>query len=803
MKGRRILLLSIAALLLSGCAIDDGTVETSLGSYSFSVDDNPGSYSYPDPSSNPTPSTSSGTSRPTPSSSKPSSSNSIPTWSSDSSQSQEPVVPVTPANVRYASPDMPESMVIEDLKIVEDDSYYSSLAIYLAEREMASLGLNVFRAFAIIPDETGESEEPTHVLPGIAFSDGSLYSIDEEGNSYYSCGFMQLVEGEAEYVLTPEIAATGIAVVPQDGSDTRFIIESNAFVDGFSGLSNGHYFSYKQTAPFVITVSSKKVGGPVSSYADEDLDLYDYDNQEDLYQASIFRGSTIGAYAIYGKAALAYKNAIAALNEAIRVQEENGLMIALNSFVVFDMDCLTADIANLQEEFVGIDGFELAQNQYIVATEDGYKVVTDNSYESARNARGFSGLLKTLTGAALTGSGAMLMVAGAAAFAACPVLGAMMLVSGGTEVLFGAADCVEGAQDIIAAATGKIDLESANPIKNLFAQMFGDEEAGEKAYHFAEAIVGLTSSFYGPINMAFQAASGLSGSFSTAISVGRAIAVHACKIGITTLVAVGAGKFAQKAASDLGLGEIASQIVGIGVGMLAGFLVYRGLDKIDRSLNLSGFSKTRPVSLQEIEEEKARMRINRTGDTDVADGQPALYKERNYYSKKVYTDDTVSRLSAENNVKLKYGTRFFDETNEPFFDYFPSMRHRDAGPRKTLVAGFVDYATKTIYLDFSRIKDDGVLMLRTVAHLVRHLHQFEAAEFDSPVMKALREENYVGPDGPARAYLSNAAEQDAEAYADYIQARSEHAYEVRSKNPDVTYVENIYSFEDPSTYKAG
>ena len=479
-------------------------------------------------------------------------------------------------------------------------------------------------------------------------------------------------------------------------------------------------------------------------------------------------------------------------------------MIALNSFVVFDMDCLSADIANLQEEFVGIDGFELAQNQYIVATEDGYKVVTDNSYESARKARGFSGLLKTLTGAALTGSGALLMVAGAAAFAANPILGAMMLVSGGTEVLFGAADCVEAAQDIIAAATGDIEQKSVNPLKDLFAQICGDEEAGEKAYYFAEAIVGLTSSFYGPINMAFQAASGLSGSFSTAISVGRAIAVHACKLGITTLAAVGAGKFAQKAASELGLGEIASQIVGIGAGMLVGFLVYRGLDKIDRSLNLSGFSKTRPVSLQEIEEEKAKIRINRTGDTDVADGQPALYKERNYYSKKVYTDDTVSRLSAENNIKLKYGTRFFDETNQPFFDYFPAMgRYRGETSKQTLVAGFVDFATKTIYLDFSRIKEDGVLMLRTVAHLVRHLHQFETAEFDSPVMKALRQENYVGPDGAAYQYLSNEAEKDAEAYADYIQARSEHAYEVRSKNPGATYVENIYSFEDPSTYKAG
>ena len=803
MKGKPILLLALSALLLSGCATNDGTVETSIGSYSFSVDSNPGSYSYPDPSSTPSPSssnTSSETSTTTSSTTSPDSSN---TSAEESSSSSESIEPVTPENVRYASPDMPESMAIDDLIIVEDDSYYSSLAIYLAERELASLGLNVFRAYAMIPDEAEENTEPKYILPGIAFSDGSLYSYDEDGNPYYSCGFMQLVEGESEFILTPEIAANGVAVMPQDGGSDRFIIESNAFVDGFSGLSNGHYFSYKQTAPFVITVSSKKVSGPVKDFADEDLDLYDYDNQEYLYQASIFRGSTIGAYAIYGKAATAYENAVAALNEAIRIQEETGMQIALNSFVVFDIDCLSADVANLQEEFVGMDGFELAQNQYIVATEDGYKVVTDNSYESARQARGFSGLLKTLTGAALTGSGALLMVAGAATMLTCPVLGGLMLLSGTAEVVFGAADAVEGAQDIIAAATGKIEEKSVNPLKDLFAKICGTEEAGEKAYHFAEAIVGLTSTFYGPINMAFQAASGLSGSFSTALSVGRAIAVHAAKIGITALAAYGAGKFAQKAAGRLGLGEIPSQIVGIGVSILTGFLVYKGLDKIDRSLNLSGFSRTRPVSLREIEDEKAKLRIRKTGDTDVADGQPALYKEKNYYTKKVYADETVSRISTEQNIKLKYGTRFFDETNEPFFDFFPSMRHRAEESKQTMVAGFVDFNTKTIYLDFSRIKNDGILMLRTIAHLMRHLHQFETAEFNSPVMKALRQENYVGPDGPAYQYLANEAEKDAEAYADYIQARSEHAYEVRNNNPGVTYVENVYSFEDPSTYKAG
>ena len=793
-----ILLLALSTLLLTGCANNDGIVSVSFDSYSFSVDSNPGSYSYPDPSSE-TPHSSSVD--PSSESTEPSSISSSGASSQESipSSSSEEPTPVTPKNVRYASPDMPESMAIEDLKIVEDDNYYSSLAIHLAEREMASLGLNTFRAFAMIPDESGESDEPKHILPGIAFSDGSLYSIDEEGNEYYSCGFMQIVEGKAEYELTPEIAAKGIAVVAQDGRDTRYIIESNAFVDGFSGLSNGHYFSYKQTAPFVISLESKKVSGPVKSYADEDLDLYDYDNEEYLYQASIFRGSTIGAYTIYGKAANAYKNAVAALNEAIRIQEENGMQIALNSFVVFDLDSLTTNVANLQEEFVGMEGFELAQNQYIVSTADGYKVVTDNSYESTRNARGFSGLLKTLTGAALTGGGAMLMIAGAAATMACPLLGGLMLLSGTGEVIFGAADVVEGAQDIIASTTGNIDQKSYNPIKGLFGKLYGDEEAGEKAYHFCEAVLGLSASFYGPINMAFQAASGLSGSFSTAISVGRAIAVHAVKIGVTTLVSLGVGRLAQDAASIAGMGEIGSQIVGIGASILTGFLVYRGLDKLDRSLDLSGLGKTRPVSLSEIEEERTKMRIRKGGDTDIADGQPSLYKERNYYAKKVYSDESVSRFSTEQSIKTRYSTQYFDESLQPFG---PNLRMKAKQSKQSLVAGFLDFETKTIYLDFARIKEDGVLMLRTVAHLTRHLHQFETADFNSPVMKALRQENYVGPDGLLYEYLNNEAEKDAEAYADYVQARCEHAFDVRSKDPSATFVENIYSFPDPETYRA-
>jgi hypothetical protein len=65
---------------------------------------------------------------------------------------------------------MPVGIDLGQLDIVEDDSYYASVAIQLAEKEMQSLGLDTFRAFAAIPSDAGG--EPEHLLPGIAFSDG-------------------------------------------------------------------------------------------------------------------------------------------------------------------------------------------------------------------------------------------------------------------------------------------------------------------------------------------------------------------------------------------------------------------------------------------------------------------------------------------------------------------------------------------------------------------------------------------------------------------------------------------------------
>lgn len=731
----------------------------------------------------------------------------------------------TPYNVEYAYPDLPANKSLSDIKISDDDEYYASLAIFLAEREMASMGFKTFKAYAAIPylDADGNSIEGIEagdhtiddrfLIVGLAFTDESIYSYDDE-NTIYSCGFMQICEDDNSFRLTEDIAGLGIAVTSVDDDSKNYIIESNTTLDGFSGVSNGTFFSYKQTAAFTIDIVVKDATGSIEEYADEDLDLYDYDNDQYLYQASIFNGSSIGSFAIYGANKLAYENALAALDYAIKLQDENGMAIGLNSFLVFSMDAFNGNLSSLQDYVLSMD-VELKENQYILATSDGYSVVTDYNYGTSSSRQG-TGLIKTLTSLSMIGAGFLLIISTGGM--ATPLIVGVTAATATSSLVYGASELIEGLQMVMDNEESYDDNNSKyyNPLKVLLAGLLGSEEAGEKAYSIGKVLTCLTAAFIAPVNTALSISqSTMAGSLSTIIKVVRAVAVHTVKLGITAFISLKVANLVNEATTDLGFNEIGQILTTYGATMLAAFIVYNSLDAIDQALNLSGFNSgtiiSRPTK-EEINEAK-RQNLDETGDaglgkikikktTNVDDDNisPALVKERNYYSQKEYANDLTDRIFYETGMSKQYHVTFYGEDSVPSISlkakhYFSkaSLDNEDS------VCGFFDPYEKKIYINYEEIDGDGILLIRTVAHLMRHAYQFECADFNSPILKSLRKWNYVTPDESISEYLSSAAEEDANNYADYIEKRARYANAVLLDDSSVEYVENLYSFSNPST----
>lgn len=734
----------------------------------------------------------------------------------------QPIPEATPDNVKYAVTDLAKKKYASNVNIVEDDAYYANLAISLAQNEISHMGFETFRAFAIAYNEA--IEEVDYYIPGIAFTDGTIYDYADD-KAIYSCGFMQITEDDhpAEFLLSDtkgenliDVSA-GVMVIPNDESDTRqFIIESNTVIEGFSGIYDSHYFSYKQESSFVINVKSKFINDDIENIMDDELDLYDFNNSKFLYKASIFhKQRDLSALGLYGeRGAKAYQAAIEMLEEAIRIQEENGLQIALNNIIIISPDLLDSLTLSSQREAVNdmatnyLSAIELKENEYLMLGKDGeFSIGVDYNYQAVKENNLTSGIIKTLTSIGMLGAGFACIVASGGA--ATPLLAGLMFCDGLCATAFAASELCEGVQKLYMGATGIYHQDAVNPIRDKFIDWLGDD-VGSKLYYAAGIISLLSISLFGPINTVLgssSVASGFAGAVQTVLSVTRVVVVSLAKSVITAGVSVTVHKLVSKATEKLGLNTMASKLISYGSTILVGFLTYKGLNELDRAFNLSGIARVSPISTDELPGPGPTPEVNRyrRNDLDMIDAVNDKYMTKNYYYKNEWAKEILKHGYYEQGVRTSLHVKTYSPNEE--FIFGPMMRrsHNSRGVQDgeeySPIAGFYNPNTQTIYIDAEVLRDDGLRMLRTLAHLMRHVYQFEKAEFNSPVLRALRQEYYSNYDESLYDYLNNPAEIDANAYADYIVARAMRAYNAKLENVDLIEFINEVDFPDPETFK--
>ena len=732
-------------------------------------------------------------------------------------EDNQPIPEATPENVKYAVTDLAKRKYTSKVNIIEDDAYYANLAIGLAQNEISHMGFETFRAFAVVYNEV--TEEVDYYIPGIAFTDGTIYDYADD-KAIFSCGFMQIDEDghPAEFLLSDtkgdnliDVSA-GIMVFPNDENDERqFIIESNTVVEGFSGIYDSHYFSYKQESSFVIKVVSKFINDDIENIMDDEIDLYDFNNSEFLYKASIFhKQRDLSAFGLYGeRGAKAYQAAVEMLDEAIRIQEENGLQIALNNIIIISNDLLDNLQLSTQRKAVNdmadeyLSAIELKENEYLMLGPNGeFTIGVDYNYQAARESNLTSGIIKTLTSIGMLGAGFACIVATGGA--ATPILAGLMFCDGLCATAFAASELIEGVQQLYMGATGIYHQEAINPIKDKFKEWMGDD-LGEKLYYAAGIASLLGTSLFGPVNTVLSQsclANGTVGVAETVLRVTRVVVVGLAKAVISGGVALTVNKIVTKATEKLGLSSMAGKLISYGSTILAAILTYKGLNTLDRAFNISGLARVSPIDASELEPQPDPINSYKRNDMDMIDAVNDKYMTKNYYYKNEWAKEIIKNGYYEQGVTTNVRLKSFSWGDEYVFG--PMMKRLNDstdGDENSPIAGFYNPNTKTIYIDADVLQNDGLKTLRTLAHLIRHVYQFEKAEFNSPVLRALRQEYYVNYDESLYDYLNNPAEIDANAYADYIVARAMRAYNAKLENVDLEEFINEIEFPDPETFK--
>ena len=734
-----------------------------------------------------------------------------------------------PKNVTYSVTDIKKGRKPTDYKVVaKDDSYYLSKAIELAAEEIASFGYDVFKAYAIVelPEEDEENEEnKLCYIPGLGFTEDKVYS-DEDDFLVYSCGFIQIMEAGQEYddkqVLTEEMVSQGVMVLSNEPDGKHYVIESNVILDGYAGISDDRYFSYKQTSAFTLEVSVKD---NLKSNYDDTIDIYSYDEDKYIFRKEIFEPKEkLNAFAIYGdRAAKSYRMALDAVEQLIALQDSNGINIALSSLVIIDNNILDQLALTSGRESINgmletyLQNVHLEENQYLKITSNGgVEVETDYSYKASQE-RAANGIINTLSSLAMVAGGFTIL---SFSLMGGPVLAAISIGLSTGVLTYAGSNLIQGTEDIIHGTNYDMstDSDDSNPVMNIFRECLGDD-TGKKAYHAWGLISAFAGSLINPVQAGLTVANGFKMNvFQTAIQVGRAVVTHLCKAAITAGAGAIVGNFTNKTISKFTDNPFVTKLGTATVTFLTAFLTYRVVDSIDHKLNISG-TKTIYNPKDEIDEFKKKNGIgddtktvkkklprNVTGDTDDDIGMHNVL-EKNYYStekvnQRAIMENDFSKLAQEN--KLSYETKLvmFDPEEglwQPLMELKRYQRNiffeyaEDKVEEEELPTGFYDPYTKTIYLSDKLISENGELALYTLAHLLRHAYQFENAEFNSQMLKSLRDTNY----STSRA---NLAEIDANNYADYILTRAKNTLTMLQENPDIRSVINTLVFNDPNTF---
>lgn len=571
------------------------------------------------------------------------------------------------------------------------------------------------------------------IYSGLIYTNNDVF-IEEDGKKIYSCGFVQLVDKNYKGVkITDDMVQTGLIAVSTGsyGSEVKsFIVDQFATIDSFSGIYNNYYFSYKQESNYVINIQIKD--NKKSNY-DSTIELYDFDNEKEIYSKKEANDATIAATKLFLEDKENFNGAVSAVNSIADVSENTNEEVA--TVITLDANAIDSFLSKAKSGIDGItnfvnkkiNGINLKDNQFLNFDEDGNAHVLGSENE-VDEARLTDGIIQTV------GSG--LATAGAVASVVVVVKGGELVVSaivvttGACSVIYNVSNMLEGSQDIYYGAKGD-EEESQNPVLNVFKKYIEDEKTAELVYNVwgiaNTAITGLSISASKALKIA--KVKGLN-TYKTATSVIRA---SVTTIGKALATGVGAGivsnyvnKVVTKVSNDENIGKLA----GFGSALVSGFFIYRGLDVLDQKLDISGLYPK--ASIKAAFAKAKANQLNQLGEKN--------YNPKNKSSIESTVDSLMDKAQHYYGLDSKPEVKLFQDEN---------------------LANCGGYNPATNTLEINILSEENSTyegIVDTIGHEMRHYWQiFNGSDeiIDSMI-------NYIEP--PADLSLPNAIQQ----YIDYV-----------------------------------
>lgn len=598
-------------------------------------------------------------------------------------------------------------------------------AINLLSFDISQRGFEVSEAVATTAD--GKS------YIGLAFfGDTDTYSVD--GLSMPTAGFLCLIEDAASDYLTDEDVSNGVVAVVDDET---FLVDRFLFLDSYSGVIDGHYFVYRQIAPYAVSIAVEEI--TQSTEYDYSIDCYDFDNGRTLWLKDIARPS-LSASSLYSEDE-AYNAIVQSIREMLAIQRENHYNAERSLFVAIDPAILESlargeSLETINDYLVSeLNSVELGDNQFLVlSATDGVQVIEVADFDEMVAQRRSNGWMQiVLSSLMLVGSIVIACVSFGSSTPA--VITSIACLSGAVASVVALSNLVEGIDNVRLASLADIVTPARNPIRDEFVKEFG--ENGVKIYNAVGIAAMVIQSLTIPVGAGLRLASSVgAGAFQTTLLVGRALLVALAEEALITAASTFVALKVEQAVLESTGDQIAADWWGLGAGFATGILSGAGLNMLDCKFNFSGMY-TKPDVVAQMYQQNRNKAIVKMSASSWSDLSEAAQKR------------AVNRLA-------KFIAR------DMGIDDVPNIKYYNADPDKngSISYGYYDPNDNSIHINLYSM-DDSLELVDTLAHEMTHARQYQWIKngVDNDITYSFR--NYVDPDSDYVAYRNQPCESEA------------------------------------------